>query len=119
MGATGYVGKRLIDRDPLDEWCEIVQHCNRGIAQSLVFLEVTADKNQLRAKVAGTPSRHAAMYAEGLGFVRRREHDTAADRDRLSAQRRVKQLLDRGVERIQVGVKDGRRRFHPIPTLEE
>ena len=72
--------------------------CDGGIAQPLVILEVAADKSQLRAKLACTPARHAAAHAKCLRFVRSGKHNTAADRDGLAAQRRVKQLLDRGVE---------------------
>jgi hypothetical protein len=52
-------------------------------------------------------------HAEDLGFVRSGKHNTAADCDRLTAQSRVKQLLDRGVEAIQVSMEDGGSGCHP------
>ena len=119
MGAASNVGKGLVDGDPLDEGREVIEHRDGGIAQPLVILEVAADENQLRAELARLPARHAAAHAEGLGFVRSGKHDTAADRDRLAAQGRVEQLLDRGVEGIQVSMEDGGRRSIPTVQMEQ
>ena len=113
MRAAGDVGKGLVDGDALDERREVAQHLDRGIAQPLVLLEMAADENELRAELARPPSRHAAVHAEGLGLVGRREHDPAADRDRLAAQRRIEQLLDRGIEGVEIGMEDGGDRVHP------
>ena len=55
------------------------------------------------------PAGHAAAHAERLGLVGGGQHHAAADRDRLAAQRRIEQLLDRGVERVEVGMEDGSR----------
>jgi hypothetical protein len=109
MRAASNIGKCLVDRDPLDKRREFIKHRDGGIAQPLVILEVAIDKNQLRAKLARLPARHAAAYAENLGFVRSGKHNTAADRYRPPTQRRVKQLLDRGVEAVQVSMEDGGR----------
>ena len=68
---------------------------------------MAVDKSELRTEFARLPSRHAPADPEGLGFVRSGKHDPAADGDRLAAQRRVEQLLDRGVEGIQVCMEDG------------
>ena len=61
MGAPCHVGKRLVDGDPLDEGREITQHCDGGIAQPLVFLEMAADKvscgQSSRARRPGMPLR--------------------------------------------------------------
>ena len=43
----------------------------------------------------------------GLDLVDRDAVGQFAHRDRLAAQRRLEQLLDRGVEGIQIGVEDG------------
>jgi hypothetical protein len=72
-----------------------------------------ADKYELRTDRARLPSRHAAADSEGPGFVRSRKHDPAADGDGLAAQRRVEQLLDRGIEGIEVRMEYGGCRFHP------
>ena len=113
MGAARDVGKGLVDGNPLDEGREIVDHLDGGIAQPLVVLEMAADKSQLRTEFARLPSRHAAADPEGLGFVRSGKHNPTTDGDGLAAQRRVEQLLDRGIEGIQVCMEDGGCRFHP------
>ena len=113
MRAARDVGEGLVDGDPLDQRREIAEHLDRGVAEPLVLLEMAADEDQLRTELARPPSRHAAAHAEGLGLVGRGEHDAAADRDRLAAQRRVEQLLDRGVEGVEVRMEDGGCRFHP------
>src|SRR4029434_3794478 len=53
------------------------------------------------------PPRHAASYTEGARCVGGREHDAAADRNRLAAQARVKQLFDRRIEGVEVRVQNG------------
>src|SRR4029077_13911204 len=113
MRAARNIGKRLVDGDPLDKGREVIEHRDGGIAQPLVILEVATDKSQLRAKLARPPARHAAAYSEDLGFVRSGKHNTAADRHGPAAQRRVKQLLDGGVEAVQVSVEDGGCGCHP------
>jgi hypothetical protein len=94
MGATSNVGEGLVDRDPLDERREIVEHLDGCIAQPLIFRKMATDKDQLRTELARPPPRHACVDSVGLGFVRRGEHHAATDSDRLAAERRVKQLLD-------------------------
>jgi hypothetical protein len=106
MGAARDIGKRLVDRDPLDEWRVITQNLDGGVTQPLVLREMAADKSQLRTELARSPSRHAATDSEGLGFVRSGEHNPATHGNRPAAQRRVEQLLDRGVEGVQIRVKD-------------
>ena len=49
---------------------------------------------------------HRRADAERLGLVAGREHDAAADDHRPAAQARVVALLDRRVERVEVGVED-------------
>jgi hypothetical protein len=58
------------------------------------------------------PSRHAASYAEGPRFVGSREHDAAADRNRLAAQARVEQLFDRRIKGVEIRVENGGRGAH-------
>jgi hypothetical protein len=57
------------------------------------------------------------LDAEGFGLIGRGQHNTAADGDRLPTQRRVEQLLDRRVERIEVRMEDGC--FHLGPPKGE
>src|ERR1700753_1982405 len=112
MSATGDVGKRLVNGNSLDERGEIIEHIDGGVAQTLVFFEMAADKNQVRTECTRLPSRHAAADSERPRFVRCREHHSAADGDRLAAQRRVEQLLDRGVKGVEVRMEYGGCRFH-------
>jgi hypothetical protein len=115
MRAARDVSKGLVDRNPLHQWGEVAEHADRGIAQPLVLPEMAIDENQVGAKLARSPSRHAAADAERLSLVGCGEHDAAADRDRLAAQGRIEQLLDRCVEGIEVRVEDGGRSLHPEP----
>ena len=107
MLRSGNVGKSLVDGDPLDEGREVTQHRDGGVAEPLIVLEMAADKDELRAKLAGSTSRHSASDAEGLGFVRCREDNPAADRNGLAAERGIEQLLDRGIEGVEVRMEDG------------
>jgi hypothetical protein len=115
MGAPRDVGKGLVDGNPFDERCEITQHLDRGVAQPLVLREMAADKSELRTELARTPSRHPAVDPEGLGFVRSGKHNPATHGDRPATQRRIEQLLDRGIEGVQIRMKDGGYRFHFHP----
>ncbi len=68
---------------------EIAQDADGGVAEPLVFVEMSADKNEVVTELPCAPSRHAASYAEGPRFVGGRENDAAADGNRLAAQARV------------------------------
>ena len=78
-----------------------------GVAEPLVFVEMSADKHEVGTELPRAPSRHAASYAEGPRFVGGRENDAAADRNRLAAQARVKQLFDRRIKGVEVRVENG------------
>src|SRR5580765_7849142 len=107
MRTPGNVGEGLVDGDALDGRREIAQDSDGGIAEPLVFVEMSADKHEVGAELPRAPSRHAASYAEGPRFVGGREHDAAADRNRLAAQPRIKQLLDRRVKGVEVRMENG------------
>src|SRR6516164_2305010 len=109
MRAAGNVGEGLVDGDALDGRREIAQDGDGGIAEPLVFVEMSADKNEVGTELPRTPSRHAASYAEGPRFVRGREHHATAHRNRLAAQARVEQLFDRRIEGVEVRVENGGR----------
>ena len=113
MRAARDVGKGLVDGNPLDEGREIADHFDGGVAQPLIFLEMPADKGELRTEFARLPSRHAAADPESLGFVRSGKHNSTTDGHGFAAQRRVKELLYRGIESIQVRMEDGGRPFAP------
>src|SRR5688572_12982006 len=107
MRAPCHVGEGLVDGDALDGRREIAQDSNGGVAEPLVFVEMSADKHEVRTELPRAPSRHAASYTEGPRFVRGREHHAAADRNRLAAQARVKQLFDRRIKGVEVRVENG------------
>src|SRR5436309_7831285 len=113
MSAACDVGKGLIDGNPFDERREIADHRDGGVAQSLIVLEMPADKSELRTELARLPPRHPAADPKGLGFVGSGEHNPTTDGDGFAAQRRVKQLLYRSIKSIQVRMQDGGRRCHP------
>src|SRR6266851_6778176 len=81
MGAARDVSKGLVDGNPLDERREIADHLDGGISQSLVVLEMAADKSEFMSEFARLPSRHAAADPEGLGFVRSCKHNPTTDGD--------------------------------------
>ena len=86
---------------------KIAKHGNRRIAQPLVVAEMAAGENQLGTQFARSPTGHPAMNAKRLRLVGCRQHHPAAHGDGLAAQRRVEQLLNRGVKRIEIGMKNG------------
>jgi hypothetical protein len=55
--------------------------------------------------------RHPAAHAQNPGLVGCGQHDAATDGNRLAPERRVEQLLDRGIEGIEIRMQDGG--FHP------
>src|SRR4051812_20846565 len=107
MRAPCNVGEGFVDGDALDGRREIAQDCDRGVAEPLVFVEVSADKHEVGTELPGAPSRHPASYTEGPRFVRGREDDAAADRNRLAAQARVEQLFDGRIKGVEVRVENG------------
>src|SRR5215470_1854578 len=107
MRAPGHVGKGLVDGDTLDGRREIAQDSDGGVAEPLVFVEMSADKNEVGTELPRAASRHAASDAEGPRFVRGGEHDAAADGNRLAAQARVQHLFDRRIKGVEVCVENG------------
>jgi hypothetical protein len=107
VNRPGHVEKGFVDGNPFDEGGEIAQHLDHLVAQLLIPPKLPADKAETGAETARPPSRHARMDSERPGFVGRRQHHPAADRDRPAPQGRLEQLLDGRVERVQVGVQDG------------
>ena len=69
--------------------------------------EVGTNDNCVRTQAASRAAAHRGADAEGFRLVARRENDPGADDHRAAAQARVVALLDRGEERIEVGVEDG------------
>src|SRR5580693_3008071 len=118
VDAAFNVRESLINRNPLNERREIVEHPDGGVAETLVLVEMPIDKDKLRTNLLRPPPRHAAANAESLRLVRCGEHNSTADRDGLAAERSVEHLLDRSVEGVEVSVKDGGGRCHPASTQD-
>lgn len=112
VGTAGDIGESLIDRDALHQRRKVTQDGDRGIAKTLIFLEVPANEEELRTKFACLAARHAASHPKSPGLVARRQYHPAAYGDRSPTQIGVEELLDRGIEGVEVGVKDGGKGFH-------
>ena len=108
------VGKSLVDGDALDGRREIAQHSDGGVAKPLVFVEMAADEHEVGTELPRPSSRHAAAHTEGPRFVGGREHDAAADGNRLAAEARVEELFDRRVKGVEVRVEDGGGESHLV-----
>jgi hypothetical protein len=106
------VEERLVDRQPLDQRRGLVEHAERRLARLGVGAHPGPDHHRLRAQQAGLCPAHRGADPVGLGFVAGREDDARPDDHRPAAQRRMVALLDRGVERVEVGVQDGRLAGH-------
>jgi hypothetical protein len=64
MGATRDIGEGFVDGDSFDERREIIKHVDGRIAKPLILLEMTADEDQLRTKLARPPPRHRTGFAD-------------------------------------------------------
>ncbi len=102
------VEKGLVDRDAFDERRRVVEHLEHGLAGFGVRVHAGRDHDRLRAEEARLPSAHRRVHAERLRLVARREHDAPAHDHRTALQRGVVALLDRRVERVEVGMEDRR-----------
>src|SRR5688572_10445266 len=116
MRARCHVGEGLVDGDALDGRREIAQDSDGGVAEPLVFVEMSADKHEVGTEFPRASSGHAASYAEGPRFVGGRKNNAAADRNRLAAQARVKQLFDRRIKGVEVRVEDRRCGNHLVAS---
>ena len=108
MDGSGHIEESLIDRHPLDSRGEVMEDGHDIVAEPLVTVEVASDEKEITAKLAGPPPWHPAADAVAPGFVRCCQHHAAAHCDGPVPQRRVQELLNRRVERIEVGVQDRR-----------
>ena len=106
------VKERLLHREALDHRRGAPEDLEEIPARSDVGVEAGGDGDDVRTELAGLLDVHTAANAAGLGLIARGHHDARPDRHRPSAQRRIVPLLDRGKERIGVGVQDRRLRGH-------
>jgi hypothetical protein len=107
-----HVQERLVDRQALDERRRVPEHGEHGLARVGVRGHPRRDHDRLRAQPPRLRAAHRRTDAVRLGLVTGRQHDPAADDHRATAQLRVVALLDRRVERVEVGVEDVRFAWH-------
>ncbi len=103
-----HVQKRLVDREPLHQRRGVVEDSVDRLACLGVGGHARPHHDRVRTQPAGLPTAHRGADAVGLGLVAGCQHHTAADDHRPSTQAGIVSLLDRRVERIQVGVENGR-----------
>src|SRR6185437_3386985 len=82
MDGAGNIEECLIYRHALDSRGEVMKDGDDIVAELLVAVEVATDEQQITTELAGPPPWHAAADAIASGFVRCRQHHTAADGDR-------------------------------------
>ena len=111
---TRDVGEGFVDRDPLHERREVAEDGDGRIAEALIVAEVPADEDELRAQLARLAAGHAAVDTERLRFVGSCEDHAAADGDWPAPQARIEQLLDGGIEGVQIRMEDGGLGLHDV-----
>jgi len=114
MSAPGHIRKGLVDRQPLHQGCVVADDLDSGIAQPLVLAEMAPHECELWTQLPRVPPGHTTTHAEGSRLIGRSQHDAAPDGDRSSTQGRIEQLLDGGIERVEVGMEDSG--FHRAPS---
>ena len=119
MRAAGDVGEGFVNRNALHERGEVAEDGNRCIAEPLIVAKVSADEEQLGTELPSHTSRHAAADTERLGLIGRCQNDAATDGNRLAAQGRIQQLLDGGIEGVEVRVEDRRLSLQCVLRLPE
>ena len=119
MHSACHVEKRFVDGDALHVGSEVTENRHHPIGKALVFGEVPVHEDEVGTQLLGAPARHAALHAEGLGLVRGGEYDAAAHRNRAPTKLRIEELLDRRVERVEIGVQDCRQGCHPPSVCEQ
>ena len=78
IDCAGNIEECLIYRHPLDSRGEVMKDRHDIVAKLLVAAEVAADEKEIAAKLTGPPPWHAAADAVAPGFIRCRQHHTAA-----------------------------------------
>jgi hypothetical protein len=100
------VEERLVDRQALHQRRRVVEDREDRLARLRVGRHPGLDHDRVRAQPAGLRTTHCRADAVRLGLVAGREHDPGADDDGPPAQPGVVALLDRRVERVEVGVQN-------------
>ncbi len=103
-----HVEEGLVDRQRLDDRRRVLENAEDGLRRLRVGLEARRHDDRLRAELSRAALAHRGAHAERLRLVARGEHDAHPDDHRLRLEARLVPLLDRGEERVQVGVQDRR-----------
>ena len=103
---TADIEERLVDRQPFDERCRVLEHREHRFARFGVRRHARVDHDRSRAQPAGLRASHRRAHAVRLRLVAGREDDPRSDDHGLAAQPWIVALLDRRVERVEVGVQD-------------
>ena len=83
-----------------------LEHLEHRLARLGVRRHPRRHDHRLRAQPAGLRAAHRRPNAAGLGLVAGREHHPRPHDDRATEEPGIVSLLDRGIERVQVGVQD-------------
>ena len=83
-----------------------LEHLEHRLARLGVRRHPRRHDHRPGAQPAGLRAAHRGPDAAGLRLVAGREHDAAPDDHRATAEAGIVSLLDRGVERVEVGVQD-------------
>lgn len=100
------VEERLVDRDPLDQRCGLVEHLEDRPARVGIRGHPRWDDYCLWTQATGLRATHRRSYAARLRRVAGGQHDPGPDDDRSIEERRIVALLHRRIERVQISVLD-------------
>ena len=100
------VEERLVDGEALDERGGVLEDSVERLARLRIGGHARRHDDRLGAETSRPGAAHGRAHAPSLGLVARGEHDAPADDHGAATEARVVPLLDRGEERIGVGVQD-------------
>ena len=101
-----YVEERLVDRDGLHQGRGVVKDLEHPSAGLGVGVHPRGDDDQLGTQRPGGTDVHRASHTPSAGLVAGGQDHPAPDRHRSTPKFRPVPLLDRGVKRVQVGMKN-------------
>ena len=107
VGRAADVEERLVDRDGFDERGDVAEELEHLVGRFAVGLHPGRHDDGMRAQFPRLAAVHRRTHAARSRLVARRHDDALADDDRSASQLGVVALLDRGVEGVEIGVKDG------------
>jgi hypothetical protein len=111
-GESTQVEERLLHPHPLDGRRGLLEHPEQLLARFDVGRPSGLYLDRIGTEPARARASHSAADATRLGLVAGGEHHPATDDHRPPAEPRVIALLDRGIERVGVGVHDRQLAWH-------